>query len=52
MDEAKSVSQADDEGKKSKAKKIISSSLLKDSRFKGLFENPDFEINKSADEFR
>lgn len=26
--------------------------LLEDNRFKALFENPDFEINKNADEYR
>lgn len=28
------------------------SSLLQDSRFKALFENPDFEVDKNAEEYR
>lgn len=26
--------------------------LLKDDRFKALFENPDYEVDKNADEYR
>lgn len=33
-------------------KKKQSSSLLQDDRFKALFENPDFEVDKNADEYR
>ncbi|XP_046961647.1 nucleolar protein 10 [Vanessa cardui] len=29
-----------------------SANLLKDDRFKALFENPDFEVDKGADEYR
>ncbi|XP_049867826.1 nucleolar protein 10 [Pectinophora gossypiella] len=38
----------DDGGKKKKE----SANLLKDDRFKALFENPDFEVDKSAEEYR
>nr|XP_034840383.1 nucleolar protein 10 [Maniola hyperantus] len=33
-------------------KKKQSANLLKDDRFKALFENPDFEVDKKADEYR
>ncbi|KAL0894756.1 hypothetical protein ABMA27_013288 [Loxostege sticticalis] len=33
-------------------KKKQTSNLLKDDRFKALFENPDFEVDKSAEEYR
>ncbi|CAH0725782.1 unnamed protein product, partial [Brenthis ino] len=33
-------------------KKKQSMDLLKDDRFKALFENPDFEVDKDADEYR
>ncbi|CAH2104703.1 unnamed protein product [Euphydryas editha] len=33
-------------------KKKQSVNLLQDDRFKALFENPDFEVDKSADEYR
>ncbi|XP_053602555.1 nucleolar protein 10 isoform X2 [Plodia interpunctella] len=33
-------------------KKKVSSNLLKDDRFKALFENPDFEVDKQAEEYR
>ncbi|XP_068621189.1 nucleolar protein 10 isoform X1 [Battus philenor] len=36
------------EGRKSKK----TNNLLKDERFKELFENPDFEVDKEADEYR
>lgn len=32
-------------------KKQASSNLLKDERFKALFSNPDFQIDKNSDEF-
>lgn len=32
-------------------KKQTSSNLLKDERFKDLFNNPDFQINKDSEEF-
>ncbi|XP_071438610.1 nucleolar protein 10 [Hetaerina americana] len=37
-----------EEGKKVKP----GSNLLQDNRFKALFENPDFEVDKNADEYR
>ncbi|XP_044267259.1 nucleolar protein 10 [Tribolium madens] len=33
-------------------KKKENANLLEDTRFKALFENPDFEVDKNADEFR
>lgn len=33
-------------------KKAEATSLLNDDRFKKLFENPDFEVDKNADEYR
>lgn len=35
-----------------KKKKDTATSLLNDNRFKGLFENPDFEVDKNTDEYR
>lgn len=35
-----------------KKKKNTATSLLSDDRFKGLFENPDFEVDKNTDEYR
>lgn len=35
-----------------KKKKETATSLLNDTRFKGLFENPDFEVDKNTDEYR
>lgn len=35
-----------------KKKKESASNLLEDTRFKALFENPDFEVDKNADEYR
>jgi len=52
MEGANTVIEAETQGRKVKVNKVASSSLLKDSRFKDLFENPDFEINKTADEYR
>jgi len=52
MESAESISQKETLGKKVKAGQVVSSSLLKDTRFKDLFENPAFQIDKNADEFR
>jgi ribosome biogenesis protein ENP2 len=43
-----------DEEQKEKKKKNNKSgaNLLKDDRFKALFENPDFEVDKNAEEYR
>ncbi|CAG2064081.1 unnamed protein product, partial [Timema podura] len=41
-----------DEDMKEKKKKKVGLSLLKDDRFKMLFENPDFQVDKNAEEFR
>lgn len=38
--------------KKSKEKLEVASGLLKDDRFKGLFENPDFEIDEESEQFK
>lgn len=35
-----------------KKKKKTTSNLLEDDRFKLLFENPDYEVDKNADEYR
>jgi len=35
-----------------KKKKKTGGDLLKDDRFKALFENPDFEVDINADEYR
>lgn len=40
----------DESGNKKQQKKA--QSLLKDDRFKALFENPDFEVDSRADEYR
>lgn len=37
---------------KSKKKKLAGPSLLEDSRFKSMFENPDFAIDKSAEQYK
>ncbi|RZC43106.1 nucleolar protein 10 [Asbolus verrucosus] len=37
---------------KDKKKKDNATNLLEDSRFKALFENPDFEVDKTTDEYR
>ena len=52
MEEAQSVSEKESPGKKVKAGKVFPANLLKDPRFKDLFENPAFQIDKNADEFR
>lgn len=41
-----------DDMTKSKKKKDEAKNLLHDNRFSALFENPDFEVDKSADEYR
>ena len=51
LEEKKSLDDKITEGKKI-SKKATTGSLLLDPRFKDLFEKPDFEIDKSADEFR
>jgi ribosome biogenesis protein ENP2 len=40
-----------DEEQKEKKKKS-GTGLLKDDRFKALFENPGFEVDKSTEEYR
>jgi len=52
MEEAQSVSEKESLGKNVKAGKVVTANLLQDPRFKNLFENPEFQINKNADEFR
>ena len=43
----------DEEQKVKKKKKNKSgTNLLKDDRFQALFENPDFEVDKNAEEYR
>jgi len=52
-EEAQSVSEKESPGgKKVKAGKVVPANLLQDLRFKDLFENPAFQIDKNADEFR
>lgn len=41
-----------DESKKTNQKKNKGPNLLEDDRFKALFENPDFQVNPNAEEFR
>ncbi|GLV38829.1 lethal (2) 34Fd [Carabus blaptoides fortunei] len=41
-----------DQLKVDKKKQKKANDLLADNRFKALFENPDFEVDKSADEYR
>lgn len=36
----------------SKKNKVAATTILNDNRFKALFENPDFEVDKNTDEFR
>lgn len=38
--------------KEKKKNKNTGASLLADNRFKALFENPDFEVDKNTDEYR
>nr|CAH0099809.1 unnamed protein product [Daphnia galeata] len=52
MEDSKAVDDADAIGKKSGAKLLMSSNILNDSRFKDLFVNPNFQIDKSSEEFR
>ncbi|XP_057667516.1 nucleolar protein 10 [Diorhabda carinulata] len=40
------------EEQNSKKNKVNAANLLVDNRFKALFENPDFEVDKNADEYR
>lgn len=40
----------ENEGAKNK-KKQASSNLLRDERFKALFSNPDFQVDKNAEEY-
>ncbi|CAH0557029.1 unnamed protein product [Brassicogethes aeneus] len=40
------------EDQSNKKKKAEATSLLTDNRFKSLFENPDFEVDKNTDEYR
>lgn len=42
----------DEELKGKKKKNKSGAGLLKDDRFKALFENPDFEVDKNAEEYR
>ncbi|KAJ4433879.1 hypothetical protein ANN_16192, partial [Periplaneta americana] len=42
----------DDEQKEKRKKNKSGTNLLKDDRFKALFENPDFEVDKNAEEYR
>lgn len=35
----------------SKKKKRITSNILKDERFKALFNNPDFQVDKNSEEY-
>lgn len=52
MEDSKTVNDAAADGKKSGAKLMMSSNILHDPRFKDLFSNPNFQIDKSTDEFR
>lgn len=54
-DLAKKLLEAAEEGEDSikRKKKVMSkANLLDDSRFKAMFENPDFEVDPSSEEFR
>jgi ribosome biogenesis protein ENP2 len=42
----------DEELKEKRKKNKSGTDLLKDVRFKALFENPDFEVDKNAEEYR
>jgi ribosome biogenesis protein ENP2 len=42
----------DEELKEKRKKNKSCSNLLTDSRFKALFENPDFEVDRNAEEYR
>ncbi|XP_057375399.1 nucleolar protein 10-like isoform X1 [Daphnia carinata] len=52
MEDTKAVDDAEAVGKKSAAKLLMKSNILNDSRFKDLFVNPNFQIDKSSEEFR
>ncbi|XP_032777444.2 nucleolar protein 10 isoform X2 [Daphnia magna] len=52
MEDSKAVDDAEAVGKKSAAKLLMKSNILNDSRFKDLFVNPNFQIDKSSEEFR
>lgn len=52
MEDSKAVGDAEAVGKKSGAKLLMSSNILQDSRFKDLFTNPNFQIDKASEEFR
>ncbi len=52
MEDTKTVDDAEAIGKKSGAKLMMSSNILHDPRFKDLFSNPNFQIDKSSEEFR
>lgn len=41
-----------DDSTKDKKKKANAENLLQDDRFKALFENPDFQVDKNAEEYR
>jgi ribosome biogenesis protein ENP2 len=42
----------DEELKEKRKKNKSGTNLLKDDRFSALFENPDFEVDKNAEEYR
>lgn len=52
MEDAKVVEEAEKLGKKMKQKVVMNSSILKDDRFKDLFENPNFQIDKNTEEYK
>lgn len=46
----KLINDENERKKKSKSKETIS--LLKDDRFKALFENPSFQVDTNAEEYK
>uniref|UniRef100_A0A8D8SGU2 Nucleolar protein 10 n=1 Tax=Cacopsylla melanoneura TaxID=428564 RepID=A0A8D8SGU2_9HEMI len=50
MDEKQKAAETD--SKKKKKKLQISANLLEDARFQGLFQNPDFQVDTTAEEYR
>ncbi|KAK2722714.1 hypothetical protein QYM36_003034, partial [Artemia franciscana] len=52
INDEESIKVATQEGKKVKQNKVQAASILHDERFKLLFENPDFEVDKNADEYK